>query len=79
MFLISAVSLSGAVHSGFMVNYVDLAPNHAGMIMGAANTIANVCGIGAPYVAGLLINNNVSRSSLFPLLISTNLAEFLAL
>ena len=59
-FLISSVALSGAANSGFLVSYVDLSPNHAGMIMGAVNTLANVCGVAAPYVAGLILNNNVS-------------------
>ncbi|CAL8075246.1 unnamed protein product [Orchesella dallaii] len=53
-----AVALNGAAFAGFGVNHVDIAANHAGVLMGITNTIANVSGFVAPYVAGLLINGN---------------------
>lgn len=31
--------------------------------MGITNTFANLTGFGAPYVCGLLINNDVSKAS----------------
>jgi len=55
-----AVGANGASFAGFGVNHVDIAANHAGVLMGITNTVANCCGIIAPYVAGLLINDNVS-------------------
>lgn len=60
LFLIISVALTSACNSGFMVSYVDCTPNYAGIIMGVVNTLANFAGIGAPYVAGLITNNNVS-------------------
>lgn len=57
-----AVGINGAIYGGYIVNHVDIASNHAGVLMGISNTIANLCGVGAPYVAGLIINNNVSNN-----------------
>ena len=58
--LTTAVGINGIVYGGYVVNHVDISPNHAGVLMGITNTVANLCGFAAPYVAGLLINQNVS-------------------
>lgn len=42
------------------MNHVDISPNWAGILMGITNTFANLTGFAAPYVAGLLINDDVS-------------------
>jgi len=44
----------------FQVNHIDLAPAHAAVMMGFTNGFANLCGIAAPYVAGVIINDGVS-------------------
>jgi len=41
------------------VNHIDIASNHAGILMGITNTVANISGFLGPYVAGVLINGNV--------------------
>ncbi|CAG7816241.1 unnamed protein product [Allacma fusca] len=51
-----AVGINGAVNGGCITNHVDIAANHAGILMGITNTAANTCGILAPFVAGLLTN-----------------------
>lgn len=54
-----AVGMNGAIYGGYVVNHVDIAPNYAGILMGITNTFANLMGFAAPYVAGLLIHENV--------------------
>jgi hypothetical protein len=46
--------------AAFQVNHIDIAPNHAAVMMGVTNGFANLCGIGAPYVAGVIINDGGS-------------------
>ena len=72
LFLIVSVTLTSACLSGFMVSYVDCTPNYVGIILGVVNTLANIGGIGAPYVTGLFINDNVSsKIERFTLLFDT--------
>ena len=59
-----AVMLNGASNSGFQVNHVELTSNYSGTLMGVTNTAANMAGFMAPYVTGLVIDGNVSISSL---------------
>jgi len=56
-----AVGLNGACYASFQVNHIDLAPNHAAVMMGFTNGFANLCGIAAPYVAGVIIRDGVSE------------------
>lgn len=49
--------------SGYVCNHVDLAPRHAGILMGITNTFANLTGFGAPWLCGLMINNDVRKLS----------------
>ncbi|CAG7834709.1 unnamed protein product [Allacma fusca] len=58
--LVVSVGLNGATNSGFIVNYVDVAPNHAGVILAAWNTLASLSGVAAPFVAGVIINDDPS-------------------
>jgi len=55
-----AVGINGAAWASFQVNHIDIAPNHAAVMMGVTNGFANLCGIAAPYVAGVIINDGVS-------------------
>ena len=50
-----------AAFSGFMVNSIELAPNHAAAIIGLAGTLAHSASILAPYYVGYLINDNKVR------------------
>lgn len=49
-----AVSLSGCVFSGYLVNHMDIAPQYAGTLMGISNGVASSSGFIAPYVASVL-------------------------
>ncbi|CAG7835921.1 unnamed protein product [Allacma fusca] len=61
--LTAAVGLNGAHFSAFQVNHIDIAPNHAGVMMGITNGFANLCGIAAPYTAGVITKDGSSLES----------------
>lgn len=46
--LVIAVGTNAGVYSGFNVNHIDLAPNHAGILMGITNSLSNIFSIIAP-------------------------------
>lgn len=52
--LVAAVSVSGFVFSGYLVNHMDIAPQYAGALMGLANGIAACSGFIAPNVAAAI-------------------------
>jgi len=58
--LVLAVSMSGAVYSGYFVNHMDIAPQYAGTLMGISNGIGAISGFVAPYVAAT-VTKSVSR------------------
>ena len=51
-----SVGLSGASSAGFAVNYIDLAPEQAGALLGLGNTIATLPGIIAPSLVGWAVD-----------------------
>ncbi|XP_064594982.1 vesicular glutamate transporter 2-like [Liolophura sinensis] len=55
-----AVGIGGFALSGFMVNHLDLAPQHASILMGLSNTVATIPGIVSPSLAGGIVRNNSS-------------------
>ncbi|XP_059615125.1 sialin-like [Phlebotomus argentipes] len=55
------VGLGGFANVGFMINPLDLAPNHASVIFGLSNTIANIPGIIAPILAGLIVTDKTKE------------------
>ncbi|GLV41829.1 uncharacterized protein CBL_13561 [Carabus blaptoides fortunei] len=52
-----AVGINSAVYVGFQVNHIDLAPKHAGTMMGITNAAANVFSIIGPIVGGLIVTD----------------------
>ncbi|XP_018336577.1 sialin isoform X2 [Agrilus planipennis] len=50
-----AVGLGGFAWSGFSINYLDVGPAHASVIMGIGNTFATVPGIISPALTGFLV------------------------
>ncbi|GAB6019540.1 hypothetical protein CHUAL_001114 [Chamberlinius hualienensis] len=56
-FLVLAVTLNGAVYAGFQCNHIDIAPKFAGTLIGISNSVATIPGIAAPYVVGILTEN----------------------
>uniref|UniRef100_A0A182ST52 Major facilitator superfamily (MFS) profile domain-containing protein n=1 Tax=Anopheles maculatus TaxID=74869 RepID=A0A182ST52_9DIPT len=55
-----AVGINSATYLGFQVNHIDLAPNHAGTMMGITNCAANIMSIIAPLIVGQVISDAVS-------------------
>lgn len=55
-----AVGINSATYLGFQVNHIDLAPNHAGVLMGITNCAANILSIIAPLAVGYIVNESVS-------------------
>jgi len=51
-----AVSMMGALYSGWITNPQDIAPNFAGTIMGFTNCVGSIPGFVAPKIAGELVN-----------------------
>ncbi|KAK0182538.1 hypothetical protein PV327_000667 [Microctonus hyperodae] len=49
-----AVGLGGFAWSGFSVNHLDIAPQHASILMGIGNTIATLPGIVSPILTGFI-------------------------
>jgi len=56
-----AVAAHGGKFSGFLVNIIDLTPNYAPILMGIINTVSSLPGFFAPWVAGIIINDDVSK------------------
>lgn len=56
--LVVSMAFTGLVTAGIPINHLDISPNFAGSLMGITNTFATASGILAPYVIGLLTNNN---------------------
>ncbi|XP_045026535.1 putative inorganic phosphate cotransporter isoform X1 [Daphnia magna] len=58
--IILATAFIGAVYSGFEVNHIDIAPEHAGVLMGITNCLASTCGFIAPYVISRIVTTQGS-------------------
>lgn len=55
--LVLAVGINSATYLGYQVNHIDLAPNHAGTLMGITNCAANIMSIIAPLMVGVVVTN----------------------
>lgn len=51
--------IGGVMGVGCYINVMDISPKYAGVIEGVTNTLANIAGFGAPYLAGLILHNEV--------------------
>ena len=54
-----AIGMQSLNTSSYPVNNLDIAPRFAGILMGIANAVGTIPGIIAPYVVGLLTDNQV--------------------
>lgn len=55
-----AVGLGAFAWAGFSVNHLDIAPQHASVLMGVSNTFATLPGIVSPIIAGYIVTTPVS-------------------
>lgn len=60
--VVISIGSSGLAMSGFGANHLDLAPRHAGTLMGLTNTLATVPGFLGPQVVGALTYYESSRA-----------------
>lgn len=56
-----AVGLGAFAWSGFAVNHLDIAPQHASVLMGISNTFATIPGIVSPLLSGYLVTNKTAE------------------
>ena len=59
IFFVLGMGLNGCCYSGFLSNYVDMAPDFAGILMGFCNSFGNTPGFIAPYVAAMFYSEGV--------------------
>jgi len=57
-----AVGLNSGATLGSSLNTIDLSPNHAGILMGMVNTIANFIPIVTPLFVGLIVKDKHDRT-----------------
>ncbi|CAB3402797.1 unnamed protein product [Caenorhabditis bovis] len=60
-FITCAMAISGLQYSGFVVNYLEIAPPFSGTVMGTGNTISALAGIISPYVTSFLTPNGTQN------------------
>uniref|UniRef100_A0A1B0EX68 Permease of the major facilitator superfamily protein n=1 Tax=Lutzomyia longipalpis TaxID=7200 RepID=A0A1B0EX68_LUTLO len=56
-----AVGLGAFAWSGFIVNPLDLAPNHASVILGFSNMIGTIPGIVSPFLTGVITKDRTKE------------------
>ncbi|KZS04048.1 putative Vesicular glutamate transporter 2 [Daphnia magna] len=72
------VGFGGFAWSGFSVNYLDIAPQFASLIMGLSNTVATVPGIISPMITGYIVQKqDFQRVAYFVLHLSRYLHDWL--
>ena len=59
VFITIGVGLAAFAYSSFSVNYLDIAPNFAGLLMGICNSFSTVAGIVSPLLTGFIVQNKV--------------------
>lgn len=57
-----AVGLNSGICVGYLVNYIDLAPNFAGTMMGIGNGSGMIIPLFAPLVVGAIVTESVSQN-----------------
>jgi hypothetical protein len=63
--LVLAVASTGLIYSGSQVNLIDLAPNHAGTLLGIANGSSTVCSILGPLSVQFFGSDKVKKIDIF--------------
>ncbi|GLH15798.1 Putative inorganic phosphate cotransporter [Gryllus bimaculatus] len=60
-----AVGIGAFAWSAFSVNHLDVAPQHASVLMGLSNTVATLPGIISPTLTGYIVQSNDDWSAIF--------------
>ncbi|XP_055838548.1 putative inorganic phosphate cotransporter [Episyrphus balteatus] len=61
-FMTLNVGLNGGQTIGSSLNTIDLSPNHAGILMGIVNSIANIVPILTPIAVGIIVYDETQRT-----------------
>jgi ACS family sodium-dependent inorganic phosphate cotransporter len=56
-FITIGVAMASFAYSSFSVNYLDIAPQFAGVLMGICNSFATVAGIISPILTGYIVTD----------------------
>lgn len=65
LFITFGVAMAAFAYTSFSVNYLDIAPQFAGILMGICNSVATVGGIISPLLTGFIVQNKVSCNFFF--------------
>lgn len=68
LLLVIAIGGSAAGKCGFFVNQLDIAPNHAGTLMGIVNGIGNLFGVFSTMTCQYLVVDEVRVSFFIPVI-----------
>lgn len=63
-FITIGIALASFAYSSFSVNYIDIAPQFAGVLMGMCNSFAVAGSIVSPILTGYIVTNKVSSQML---------------
>lgn len=58
------VSIASFAHAGYAINFLEIAPQFSGIIMGISNTIATISGIVSPLLTGFIVTTQVCSKNL---------------
>ncbi|XP_044011880.1 sialin-like [Aphidius gifuensis] len=58
----SAISIGGFAWSGFSVNFLDIAPKHASVLLGISTTISMTPGVISPILTGFIVEDKSAAS-----------------
>ncbi len=69
-YLTAAMGIFAAAQGTVMVNNIDIAPRHAGVLIGLQATSGNIAGVISPLVAGLIVLRTGSFNGVFYLIVA---------
>lgn len=58
-FITIGIALASFAYSSFSVNYIDIAPQFAGILMGICNSFGVIAGIISPILTGYIVTDRV--------------------
>ena len=73
LLMCGALGIASFCISGFGTNHLDIAPKHAGVLMGITNTVGTVPGVVGVALTGWLVDTTGSYDSVFVMVASVNL------
>lgn len=56
------IGFNACIHSGFVINHLDLAPNFASILVGTCIAIGNFASIASPLLVGYVVTDTVKET-----------------